>query len=130
MKNKKLLKIITIFISIFYIFSIFSFAQATTIGNITTGADSFITTGEGQTAPISDSDLKSLTDSLYNILLIIGVVVAAIVGIILCIQFITGSVDQKSKIKESLIPYIVGCIVIFGAFGIWKLAIIVLRQIQ
>lgn len=129
MKNKKLLKIITIFISIFYIFSVFSFARASSIGDITGKADDFISTGEGQTAPISDSELKGLTDSLYNILLIIGVVVAAIVGIILGIQFITGSVEQKSKIKESLMPYIVGCIVIFGAFGIWKLAIIILRNI-
>lgn len=129
MKNKKLLKIITIFVSIFYIFSVFSFAEATTIGNIGAGADDFISTGENQTAPISDSSLKSLTDSLYNILLIIGVVVAAIVGIVLGIQFITGSVEQKSKIKESLMPYIVGCVVIFGAFGIWKLAVIILRNI-
>lgn len=130
MKNKKLLKIITIFISIFYIFSVFSFIQASSIGDITSGADDFISTGDAnKNQPISDGELKGLTDSLYNILLIIGVVVAAIVGIILGIQFITGSVEQKSKIKESLMPYIVGCVVIFGAFGIWKLAIIILRNI-
>ena len=44
-----------------------------------------------------------------------------IVGVVLGIQFITGSVEAKSKVKESLIPYFTGCVVIFGAFGILNL---------
>ena len=71
-----------------------------------------------------------LLDTLYNTLLIIGIAVAVIVGIILGIQFITGSVEQKSKIKESLIPYFVGCAVIFGALGIWKLVITIFSSLD
>ena len=48
-------------------------------------------------------------------------------GAILGIQFITGSVEQKAKVKDSLIPFIVGCVAIFGAFGIWKLVITLLK---
>ena len=33
------------------------------------------------------------------------------------------SVEEQAKIKELLVPYVAGCIVIFGAFGIWKLAV-------
>ena len=40
-----------------------------------------------------------------------------------------GSVEQKAKVKDSLVPYIVGCTVIFGAFGIWKLVVTILRGI-
>ena len=32
----------------------------------------------------------------------------------------TGSIEGKAKIKEALVPYIIGCIVVFGAFFIWK----------
>ena len=46
-----------------------------------------------------------------------AVVVAAYLGI----KFITSSVEEQAKVKESLIPFVVGCVVIFGAFGIWKL---------
>ena len=73
--------------------------------------------------------MKALSNDLYNILLVIGVIVAAIIGTILGVQFITGSVEQKSKVKESLIPYVVGCVVIFGAFGIWKFVVTILAQV-
>ena len=40
-----------------------------------------------------------------------------------------GSVEQKAKVKDSLVPYIAGCIVIFGAFGIWKLVLTLLESV-
>ena len=58
-----------------------------------------------------------------------GLVLAVIIGIILGIQFMTGSVEQKAKVKDALVPYIAGCIIIFGAFGIWKLVVTILRGI-
>ena len=39
------------------------------------------------------------------------------------IQFIVASVDEKAKIKETLVPYIVGVFIIFSAFTVWKIAI-------
>ena len=71
--------------------------------------------------------IKNLSDIIYNVLLILGTVIAVIVGSVLGIQFITGSVEQKAKVKDSLIPFVIGCVVIFGAFGIWKLVITILR---
>ena len=35
----------------------------------------------------------------------------------------------QAKIKELLLPYIVGCIVVFGTFAIWKIVITVASQI-
>ena len=32
-----------------------------------------------------------------------------------------GSVEEQTKVKESLVPFVIGCIVVFGAFGFWKL---------
>lgn len=46
-----------------------------------------------------------------------------IVGIIIGIQFLIASAEDKAKVKEALVPYIVGCIVIFGAFTIWSIAV-------
>lgn len=65
-------------------------------------------------------NLKDTSNFIYNILFTIAVVVAFAVGMIIGIQFITGSVDEKAKIKETLVPYVVGVFVIFGAFTIWK----------
>ena len=40
-----------------------------------------------------------------------------------------GSIEQQVKAKEMLMPYAVGCVVIFGAFGIWKICVTIFSQI-
>ena len=45
------------------------------------------------------------------------------VGTIIGIQFMMASAEEKAKVKEALIPYVVGCAVIFGAFTIWSIAV-------
>ena len=112
------------FILIIFILMICSthIVQATTISNIIQGADGFITNGSSSDM-IAGDKIKNLSDIIYNVLLILGTVIAVIIGAILGIQFITGSVEQKAKVKDSLIPFVIGCVVIFGAFGIWKLVV-------
>lgn len=116
------------FILIIFILMICSthIVQATTISNIIQGADGFITNGSSSDM-IAGDKIKNLSDIIYNVLLILGTVIAVIVGSVLGIQFITGSVEQNAKVKDSLIPFVIGCVVIFGAFGIWKLVITILR---
>ena len=116
------------FILIIFILMICSthIVQASTISNIIQGADGFITNGSSSDM-IAGDKIKNLSDIIYNVLLILGTVIAVIVGSVLGIQFITGSVEQKAKVKDSLIPFVIGCVVIFGAFGIWKLVITILR---
>ena len=116
------------FILIIFILMICSthIVQATTISNIIQGADGFITNGSSSDM-IAGDKIKNLSDIIYNVLLILGTVIAVIVGSVLGIQFITGRVEQKAKVKDSLIPFVIGCVVIFGAFGIWKLVITILR---
>ncbi|MCI9110721.1 MAG: hypothetical protein HFH47_02780 [Bacilli bacterium] len=101
-----------------------STTSGTTMDGIMQGADGFITAGKN--APIDDSKLKGTSDFIYNALLAIAMVVAVIVGMIIGIKFMMAGIEEKAKIKESLVPYVAGCVVVFGAFGIWKLAILVL----
>lgn len=75
------------------------------------------------------SNLRSASNTLYNILLIIGIFLAIAIGMYLGIKFMLASAEDKAKVKEALIPYVAGCIVIFGAFAIWKLAVTLLSQI-
>lgn len=130
MKLGKHITIILIITFLLLSFSVcYSQTNATSISNIVSGADGFIQSGKQNNNKIDNQQLSSLSDIIYNALLIIGTVIAMIVGVVLGIQFITGSVEAKSKVKEALIPYVVGCVVIFGAFGIWKLAITILQGI-
>lgn len=125
---KKLLFIILLFLTIFSQTNIV-FATDPTVSGIIQGGTSFIETGEEQESPITTDKTQELVDDLYNVLVFVGMVIAIIIGLILGIQFMTGSIEQKAKVKDSLIPYVVGCIVVFGAFGIWKLVVTILRAI-
>ena len=115
-------RILLILIMLILIICSTNIVQATTTGEIIEGADNFIATGQ-QTDKISGDALKTLSDAIYNVLLIVGTIIAVIIGAVLAIQFITGSVEQKAKIKDALVPFVIGCVIIFGAFGIWKLVV-------
>ena len=90
-------------------------------------ANDFIDSGSND--KIDSASLQDLSNSIYNIALIAGIVIAVLVGAILGIKFMTGSVEEKADVKKLLIPYVVGCVVIFGAFGIWKLVVTILSNI-
>lgn len=125
---KKMSVILLIILLSITFFSSYSNVQATSISNMISGAQGFINTGKNDAQNAIDmKQLNNVSDIIYNVLLIIGTCVAVIIAAVLGIQFITGSVEQKVKVKESLIPFIVGCVVLFGAFGIWRLVIILIR---
>lgn len=98
---------------------------AHSVGEIISEAKDFIDEGtnSGKTT-INTSNLQQASDVLYNILLTIGVVVAVAVAAILGIKYMTGSVQAKAEVMQTLIPFVIGCFVVFGAFGIWKVVIL------
>ena len=83
-------------------------------------ADDFLSKGRPPTTVIDETKLKSTSGTIYKWLMIVAICVAVIIGAIIGVQFITGSIEGKAKIKEALVPYIIGCIVVFGAFFIWR----------
>lgn len=92
-------------------------------------AENFVNAGNKQNAKLDGKGLKDASNTLYNMLLLIGIFLALAIGMYLGIKFMLSSAEDRAKVKESLIPYIAGCIVIFGAFIIWKVAISLLSRI-
>ena len=122
MKNIKKISIIIIILVITgLIFS--NYSQASEIGNIFKGADEFLTKGEPVGSKINEGQLIETSNFMYKLLLAIGILVMFIVGTIIGIKFMISSAEDKAKVKEALVPYIVGCVVIFGAFSIWSIAV-------
>ena len=90
------------------------------LDDLMSDAESFMGQGENK---IENSSLQKFSSVIYNIFLTLGIVVAVIVGGIIGIKLMTSNIDTKVEAKRLLIPYIVGCIVVFGAFGIWRLIV-------
>lgn len=92
--------------------------------------DSFIEKGKDGAAGFQDESLKSGLSSLYNILFVLGIMLAIVIGLVLGLKFLLGSIEEQAQVKEMLIPYVLGCVIIFGAFGIWKLAVTILSSLK
>ena len=100
--------------------------QATSLDDIMNGADNFVQIGES-TSTIDASQLGSTSGFIYNILLGISMVIAVVVGLILGIKYMVAESEDKAGIKETLVPYVVACVITFGAFTIWKIVINILQ---
>ena len=118
--------VLTLFLIVIYPTSV----KALSIDEIFTGADNFLDIGGGQdgvNATIDDTALGDTSDLLYNILLGISMIMAVIIGMVLGIKYMMATSEEKADIKQTLPAYIVSCIVVFGAFSIWKLVINIIQ---
>lgn len=127
---KKIVKNI-IFILILLIILVNINTETKAWSEVVQGGKDFISAGESsESGKIQEAELKDLSGYLYNILLAGGVVIAVIVATILGIQFMVGGAEGQAKVKEMLIPFVIGCVVVFGGFAIWKIALTVGKQIE
>ena len=128
MKSKIIIiTLITIFLTVFMWQTVPQVYAADSFDEIMTGADNFIEAGQGK-SQLDEDKLEATSDMVFNTLLAIAIVVAVIVGMIIGIQFMVAGVEEKAKIKEALLPYVISCVVVFGAFGIWKIAVTLLSS--
>ena len=52
-------------------------------------------------------------------------------GAVIGIKFMmSSSSDERAQYKKTIIVYVVGVVVIFGAFGIWKIIINMMNEVQ
>ena len=112
-------------------------ASNVSIDDVTEGAESFLQAGQKHedesglpAQPFDQTSLKNVSDVVYNILLIIGIIAAVIMGLVIGIKLMLGSASEKAEIKQLIPPYVVGCIVVFGAFAIWKIVVELFNQTQ
>lgn len=126
--KKIIINILSIILILFLLINICpTKTQAVNLDGIMSGADDFINKGTNGTNVIDQYQLEETSDLIYNILLGISMVLAVIVGMILGIKYMMSSTEEKAEIKETLIPYVVACVITFGAFTIWKIVINIIQ---
>lgn len=121
--NKSMVIKILVSVSLMILISCVCYSSSYAIGDVITSGKDFLSKGDTATTVIDEGQLKSASNEIYNTLLAIAIVVAVIVAMILGIQFMWASADEKAKVKEALMPFVAGCIVVFGSFTIWKVAV-------
>ena len=103
----KIISIILIVVSIITIFMPKSFAARVKPTDIT-----------GQIADTSggvDGEILTMLNRIMNILKFLGAFIAVGVLMVIGIKYITASTQEKANYKKSMVPYVVGCFLLFGA---------------
>lgn len=68
----------------------------------------------GSTVDIGQDKIKDKANAIIGIIATIGTVVSVIVLIILGIKYMVGSVSEKAEYKKTMIPYLIGAIMVFA----------------
>ena len=96
------------------------------LDEVTSSADAFLQKGVYEQIP--EEKIQNISGVVYSVLLTIGIIIAAIVGAMLGIKFITSGLDGRAEVKQMLLPYGIGVVVLFGAFTIWKVVLTILQN--
>lgn len=128
MKTKILIIIISL-ILINILFLNINIVRAAGLSDVITGGDDFIDAGTKKDDFFKEGNLQTTSKAVVNMLTVIGMCVAVVYTAILGIKFMIGSVEEKAQVKDALVPFVIGCVVIFGAFGIWSIVVNVLNNL-
>ena len=126
MKKLSILISITIMIFIFQLIFCPVISSAGWLSDVINQGQEF---GKDANTMINRDKLRDTSNKIFGALFIVGVVITVGIGGVLGIRFMMASAEEKAEIKQALVPYIIGCIVIYGAFGIWKLIVLIGNQI-
>ncbi len=102
--NKKTTKILATILMIAMIVSVAATCFAITPSDI-----------KGDTTTQGATEISNVGKSIVGILQTVGIILSVIVLIILGIKYMMGSAEEKADYKKSMIPYLVGAILIFAA---------------
>ena len=64
---------------------------------------------------IQDGKIIELGQAIVTIMQTVGIVVAVVVLLILGIKYMMGSAEEKAEYKKTMIPYVVGAVLIFAS---------------
>lgn len=115
--------IIMIILTIITIFSINNKVYAdTTVSTIFSGGRQFIKQGKSK-ANVDTTAIAKDIGGIGQVFLIIGIGTAVGVGMYLGFKYVTSGADEKAKIKERLIFYVIAIVLLVAAVGVTKVIV-------
>lgn len=78
---------------------------------------------------MNTNQITSVGNNVVTIIQVVGVVTAVIILLIIGIKYMMGSASEKAEYKKTMIPYIVGAVLIFAGTSIVKVVYSITSQI-
>lgn len=65
--------------------------------------------------PENTAELTGFGQKIIGILQVVGSILCVVVLVIIGIKYIMGSAEEKAEYKKTMIPYIIGAVLVFAA---------------
>lgn len=85
------------------------------VSNVVFGSGVIASLSGDKTGTVSSTGITSLGATIVGILQVIGIIVAVVVLLVLGIKYMMGSAEEKAEYKKTMIPYVIGALLIFAA---------------
>ena len=88
---------------------------------------------QGQSGPGNVKTSEQFAEELAPIgSIIAGVGIVIFMGVlaVMAIKWIVAKPDDKAKLKQAFVGYVIAAFVFFGAVGIWRLAITIIQSVE
>lgn len=103
--SKKTMKILTTIATILLIISMgTSIVAATSVG----GMELYPNTA-------NTGDITTIGNKVMGIIQVVGTIAAVAIVMVLGIKYMMGSAEEKAEYKKTMIPYIIGAVLLFAA---------------
>lgn len=112
MKTNKALKVLVMLLIVLMVLmtttSVFADSKKAAKDPITPG-------GVTATSTAADEDIQNFGGKILSAVTTAGVVLSVVVLAVLGIKYMLGSAEEKAEYKKTLMPYLIGAALIFGA---------------
>lgn len=116
---KKIIKILPILMVVLIILTACTPVMAKQVGNLVINPSTSAAAGA-----------QNIGNQILGIIRVIGTVVAVGVLMVLGIKYMMGSAEEKAEYKKTMIPYLVGAILLFGAVNLASYIVTMASAIQ
>ena len=62
----------------------------------------------------AQNSINNLGQGVIKIISTVGTIISVVFLIILGIKYMTGSVEEKAEYKKTMLPYVIGAVILFG----------------
>lgn len=136
MKTKKIFAILII--QIILIFNIIGISNAAEEDTSATGGDtktgfstgSWISPDSYKPEDLQNADtVKDIGNIVIGIIQFVGTCTSVIVVIIMGIKYMTASLEEKAEYKKTMIPYLIGAVLVFATTNILGVVSTIMSQV-
>ena len=70
---------------------------------------------DGKNSTVSTEKITTMGNSAVRVVTTIGMVASVVVLVVLGIKYMLGSAEEKAEYKKTLLPYVIGAVLVFAA---------------